>query len=681
VTKHKPIADRTRPEAAARADALRLEIEGHNKRYYVDDDPEVSDAEYDVLVLELRAIEEKWPDLVTPESPTQRVGGRPREGFATLRHEVPMRSLLSIFGEEDIRRFYATCQEELGRAEVPLVAEPKYDGASIELVYDGGLLVSAATRGDGTSGEDVTANIKTIKGVPLRLHQGGAAVPTHLVVRGEVLMLKKDFAALNQAAEEAGQKVFANPRNAAAGSLRQLDPRTTAARPLSLFFWEVSPSSSHRPETQWECLEWMKSMGLRTCPISQIVRTVGEAIRWHHDLEARRDDLDFEIDGCVYKVNSLADHERLGMRSANPRWAVAYKFTPRQKTTVVKEILASVGRTGAVTPVATLEPVEIGGVTVTHVSLHNQDEVDRKDIRVGDTVLVERAGDVIPHVVQVIREKRPPGAGPWRLPVVCPVCSGEVVKPEGEAIARCTNNSCPAQLKESLKHWGSKQATDIDGLGDKIVDQLVDRGMVRDVADLYDLAAAALADLERMGDKSAENLVDEISRSRGATLPRVILGLGIRHVGRATAEALAAEFGSLEALAAADTERLLAVPDVGPEVSGAILAWFASPQNRRLLEKLRGHGIDPKAVRRVPTEAAGPLAGKTVVITGELEGMTREEAEELVRRAGGKASSSVSKSTAYLVAGTKPGGTKMRAAEKHGTPVIGLAELLKRVGL
>jgi DNA ligase (NAD+) len=663
--------------AARRAEELRREIEQHNYRYYVLDDPVTSDAEYDELMLELRAIEAKWPDLVTPESPTQRVAGQPREGFATLRHEVPMRSLLSIFQEEEMRRFYETCQEELGEKAVPLVGEPKYDGVSIEIVYDGGRLVSAATRGDGATGEDVTANVRTIGEVPLRLRNPDGKAPEHLVVRGEVLMFKEEFAKLNREAEEEGGKVFANPRNASAGSLRQLDPRETNKRPLRIFFWEISSSSTFRPPTQWECLELMKSLGLKTCPESRRLHSLEEAVHWHHDLEARRDTLPYEIDGAVFKVDSLADHERLGMRAANPRWAVAYKFTPRQKTTKIVEITASVGRTGAVTPVATLEPVEIGGVTVTHVSLHNQDQIDGLDIRVGDTVLVERAGDVIPHVVQVITEKRTGHERKYRLPAKCPACGSEVVKPEGEAIARCTNNSCPAQVKESLKHWGSKQAMDTNGLGDKVVDQLVDRGLVRDVADLYDLTVEQVAGLERMGEKSAANLIDEIAKSKGATLPRVIHGLGIRHVGRALAETLAAEFGSLEALAAADEARLQQAPDVGPEVAASILAWMASKENRRLLEKLKRHGIDPKVAG---PKKGGPLAGKTLVITGELAAMSRDEAEELVRTLGGKAASSVSKATDFLVAGEKPGGTKMRAAEKHGTKIIGEAEFLKLVG-
>jgi DNA ligase (NAD+) len=673
----------TRHEAQLRAEALRRQIEHHNYRYYVLDDPEAADAEYDALMVELRAIEERFPELVTPESPTQRVGGQPRDGFATLPHEMPMRSLLSIFGEDEIRRFYETCQEELGRKDVALAAEPKYDGTSIEIVYDGGRLVSASTRGDGTTGEDVTSNVRTIKGLPLRLREeGGVKVPEHLVVRGEVLIFKKDFLRLNAEAEEAGQKVFANPRNAAAGSLRQLDPKVTAARPLRIFFWEIAPTTRPpRPKTQWECLELLKTLGLATCPVSKVLGSLDEAVRWHHDLETRRDNLDFEIDGCVFKVNSLADHERLGMRAANPRWAVAYKFTPRQKTTRIISIDPSVGRTGAVTPVATLEPVEIGGVTVTHVSLHNQDEIDRKDLRVGDTVLVERAGDVIPHVVQVITEKRPHGATPWRLPAKCPVCGAEVEKPEGEAIARCTSNSCPAQLKESLKHWGSKQAVDIDGLGDKIVDQLVAKGLVHDVADLYDLAAGSLADLERMGEKSAANLVEQIAASKQASLARVIHGLGIRHVGRALAETLAGEFRSLLDLAAADTVRLLDVPDVGPEVAASIRAWCENKQNRGLLEKLRRHGIDPAGAPSAKAAAGeGRLAGKTVVVTGELEGMTREEAEDLVRREGGKPTGSVSKNTDFLVAGASPGGTKMKAAAKHGTKILDQAEFLKLLG-
>jgi len=681
MTRHLKIQDMNPTQAAARAEELRREIREHDHRYYGLDAPTVSDSEYDALMLELRAIEKKFPELITSDSPTQRVGGELREGILTVPHELPMSSLLSVFDEADMRQFYTTCQDELGRKDVDLVAEPKYDGLSLELVYDRGLLITAATRGIAKEqGEDVTANARTIRAIPLRLHESSAGIPDHMVVRGEVLIFKERFEELNRQREKDGKPTFANPRNAAAGSLRQLDPKITAKCPLSIFFWELAISSNGRPATHWECLQTMKSLGLKTCPESRRLASVDDAARWHHDMEKRRDNLPYEIDGCVFKVDRLADHERLGVRAANPRWAVAYKFTPRQKTTRVVSIDPSVGRTGAVTPVATLEPVEIGGVTVTHVSLHNQDEVDRKDIRVGDTVLIERAGDVIPHVAQVVTEKRTGGEKPYKLPSKCPVCGGPVERPEGEAIARCTNNSCPAQLKESLKHWGSKHAADIDGLGDKIVDQLVDRGLVHDVAELYDLTADRLAELERMGDKSAANLVGQIDASKAATLPRIILGLGIRHVGRATADALAGHFGSLEAMAAAGLEDLMAVPDVGTEVAGAIAEFFGNEKNRRLVENLRRHGMDPRMAKKQAVASAGRLAGKTVVVTGELESMSRDEAEELVRKEGGKPTSSVSKSTDYLVVGASPGGTKMRAAEKHGTPILSEKEFLKLVG-
>jgi len=709
VTSKKDTSKTTKAAAAKRAEALRRDIEHHNYRYHVLDEPVISDAQYDKLVRELRAIEEKWPDLVTPDSPTQRVGGRPREGFATVEHETPMRSLLSVYTEEEMRHFCETCAKELGRRTVPLVAEPKFDGVSVEIVFDGGRLTSASTRGDGTTGEDITANIRTIPEVPLRLREDDVPMPDHLVVRGEVYMEREEFAAFNREQEEAGRKTFANPRNAAAGSLRQLDPRITAERPLRIFFWEIAPSSSWRPETQRESLEAMQSLGLKTCPESARVETADEAVAWHHSLEKRRDDLAYEIDGCVFKVDRLADHETLGVRAANPRWAVAYKFAPRRETTRIKEINAQVGRTGAVTPVAVLDPVPIGGVTVTHVSLHNQDEIDRKDIRVGDTVLVERAGDVIPHVVQVVTDKRPRGAKlyhppsasgdimmgflqpprrakPYHLPKKCPVCREAVVKPEGEAITRCTNASCPAQLKEHIKHFGSKQALDIDGLGDKVVDQLVECGLVKDLADLFELRADEVAGLERMAEKSASNLIEAAEKSKGASLPRVLYGLGIRHVGRALAETLAAAFGSIDTLAKADEERLVEVEDVGPEVARSVVEWFANKQNRHLVEKLKQHGIHPKMKARVSEgdstwrAAKGPLSGKTVVVTGELESMTRDEAQEAIRLAGGKATGSVSKNTDFVVAGSNPGVTKMRAAEKHGIKTLDEEAFLKLIG-
>ncbi|HUS45729.1 MAG TPA: NAD-dependent DNA ligase LigA [Phycisphaerae bacterium] len=688
MTSKKDTSKTTKAAAAKRAEDLRRRIEHHNYRYHVLDDPVISDAEYDELMLELRAIEQEWPDLVTPDSPTQRVGGRPREGFATVEHETPMRSLLSVYTEEEMRHFYETCAKELGRQTIPLVAEPKFDGVSVEIVFDGGRLTSASTRGDGTTGEDITANIRTIPEVPLRLREGETPMPDHLVVRGEVYLEREEFAAFNREQEEAGRKTFANPRNAAAGSLRQLDPRITAERPLRIFFWEIAPSSSWRPEMQRESLEAMRSLGLKTCPESVRVETTDEAVAWHHNLEKRRDDLAYEIDGCVFKVDRLADQETLGVRAANPRWAVAYKFAPRRETTRIKEINAQVGRTGAVTPVAVLEPVPIGGVTVTHVSLHNQDEIDRKDIRVGDTVLVERAGDVIPHVVQVVKKKRRAGAKKYHLPTKCPVCGSKTVKPEGEAITRCTSASCPAQLKEHIKHFGSKQALDIDGLGDKVVDQLVECGLVNDLADLFELQADEVAGLDRMAEKSASNLIEAAEKSKGASLPRVLYGLGIRHVGRALAETLAAAFGSLDALAKADEERLLEVEDVGPEVARSVVEWFGNKQNRHLVEKLKQHGIRPKMKARVSEgpgapgwrAAKGPLSGKTVVVTGELESMTRDEAQEAIRLAGGKATGSVSKNTDFVVVGSNPGVTKVRAAEKHGIKTLDEEAFLKLIG-
>ena len=617
MTKHKGADDVAKAEAAKRAEELRRRIEHHNYRYYVLDDPEISDAEYDDLVRELWTIEERWPDLVTPDSPTQRVGGRPREGFQAVRHETPMRSLLSIFDEEEMRRFYETCQSELGQDRVPLVGEPKYDGVSIEIVYDKGRLVSAATRGDGNAGEDVTANVRTISEVPLRLRAGKVKIPDHLVVRGEVLMLKKEFAALNREAEAKGEKIFANPRNAAAGSLRQLDPRITAGRPLRIFFWEIAPSSSWQPETQWEALEAMRDLGLKTCPVSRRIGSVEEAIRWHHDLEARRDSLDFEIDGCVFKVDRLADHERLGMRAANPRWAVAYKFTPRQKTTRILEIQAYVGRTGAVTPVATLEPVEIGGVTVTHVSLHNQDEVDRKDIRVGDTVLVERAGDVIPHVLQNISQneraegKRSGGQEPYKIPAKCPACGTEVVKIKGEAVTQCTNSVCPAQVRERLVFFGGRRQMDIDGLGPEVVDELVSSGLVSDLADLFKLNADDVARLEGMGPKSAENLVNAIKNSKSRSYPHVVAAIGLPLVGPRNAGYLASRFRSMVAIcnaSKADLEKLFKKA-TGAVTPKKVYEYIRSDSGKADLARMKLLG-QPLSELHIPNIVGPVYAGK-----------------------------------------------------------------------
>lgn len=671
------VDEMTKKQARKRAEALREEINHHDYRYYVLDDPEISDAKYDDLQEELEQIERKYPDLVTEDSPTQRVGAEPVEELGTVEHETPMLSLQAVREEDAFRRFVQTCRDELGKERVSLVGEPKYDGLSVELIYDNGSFVSASTRGNGRTGEDVTANVRTIREVVLRLQEGnGTSIPRHLVVRGEVYMRKKEFEEFNRKQEEAGKKTFANPRNAAAGSLRQLDPNVTAGRPLRIYFWEMAPSSSSRPDSQWRCLQRMNALGLKTNEEARRFDSVDDAVAWFEEMKERREDLPYEIDGCVYKVNNLADHEKLGTRASNPRWAVARKFAARREATRIKKIEAPVGRTGAITPVAVLEPVHIGGVEVTHVSLHNQDEIDRKDVRVGDHVVVERAGDVIPHVVRVIKQKRSGNEKRYRLPKKCPACGGKVSRPEGEAVARCVNIACPAQHKESIIHFGSKQGLDIDGLGDKLVEQLVDKELVETPADLFDLELDDLRGLDRMAKKSAENLLSAIQESKEeATLPRLIFALGIPHVGRAMAGDLAGEFPSLDELLKAKEKDLKRVPTVGPKVASAVAQWLASKENRRLIRELKRHGLNPKAERK-----GNRLEGKTLVVTGTLDSMSRDEAQEAIRRQGGRATGSVSGETDYLVVGSNPGQTKTDEAEEHDVETIDEERFLELVG-
>ncbi len=664
-----------REQARRRAENLREQLEHHNYRYYVLDDPLITDAEYDELKQELSLIEKRFPDLLTPDSPTQRVGAPPVEELGTVQHELPMLSLLGVQEEEAFRHFYQTCCRELGRSEVALTCEPKFDGLSVELIYENGRLVQASTRGDGTTGEEITANVRTIREVPLRLQGDRSQMPAHLNVRGEVYMPIPEFNAFNRKQEEKGEKTFANPRNAAAGSLRQLDSSITAARPLRIFFWEIAPSSDRRPATQWECLQRLRELGLKTNPYSERFCSPDKVVEWFNDIAARRDELPYEIDGCVIKVDRLADHEVLGTRAANPRWALAWKFPPRRKTTTIRDIQAQVGRTGALTPVATLEPVNIGGVQVTHASLHNQDEVDRKDVRIGDAVVVERAGDVIPHVAYVVKEKRTGKEQPYRLPGVCPVCGGAAGRPEEQALVFCMNASCPAQVKQSILHFGSKHGLDIDGLGEKLVEQLVDRELVRDPADLFDLKVEKLCQLERMANKSARNLVHAVEKAgQRVTLPRLIYALGIAHVGRATADVLASSFGSLDALSEAGVEELRDVEGVGDKMANAIWTWFRDEHNRMLLRKLKDRGVDPKMET---AETGGRLSGMTIVVTGTLESMSREEAQEAIRREGGKASGSVSGKTDYVVAGASPGASKMNAAQQHGVKVLNEQQFLE----
>jgi DNA ligase (NAD+) len=660
-----------------RAAELREAVEYHNYRYYVLDAPEIPDAEFDRLFRELQALEARYPELVTPDSPTQRVGGAPIEGFGEVVHEVPMLSLANAFSDDEVRDFDRRVRERLGIDRLGYAAEPKVDGLAVSLVYEGGHLARAATRGDGTRGEDVTANVRTIKAVPLRLRGGDP--PALLEVRGEVFMTLAGFRRLNADQQARGEKVFANPRNAAAGSLRQLDPSVTASRPLTLFCYAVARAEGWTmPACHTEVLEGLAAFGLRVSPEVRAVEGADGCLAYYRDLSARRDRLGYEIDGVVYKVNRLDQQDAMGFVSRAPRWAVAHKFPAQEELTRVLGVEFQVGRTGALTPVARLEPVFVGGATVSNATLHNIDEVERKDVRVGDTVVVRRAGDVIPEVVSVVRERRPPDALPIVLPERCPVCGSQVERAEGEAVARCTGGLyCPAQRKETIRHFASRRAMDIEGLGDKLVDQLVERGMVQTVADLYRLGGPELAGLDRMGEKSAENLVAAVDRSRETTLARFLFALGIREVGEATARALAAHFGGLDALMDADEETLQAVPDVGPVVARQVASFFRQPHNREVIAGLRAAGVRwPEAVAR---RGGTPLAGKTFVLTGALSSMTRDEAKERLQALGARVSASVSKKTSYLVVGAEPG-SKLVEAERLGVAILDEAALLALLG-
>lgn len=652
-----------RPSRDVRHDAaeLRRVLAHHDYRYYVLDDPEISDAEYDVLFRRLQEIESAHPELVTPDSPTQRVGATPQSGFATARHGQQMLSLSNVTTREEMEEFDARVRRLLGRERVDYVVEPKIDGVAVELVYEDGAFTVGSTRGDGLVGENVTANLRTIRSVPLRLRAAGRPLPARLEVRGEVYLPVAAFRALNREREEAGQPVFANPRNSAAGSLKQLDARVTAARPLALACHGVGALDGVTLGTHHELLGAFAEWGLRPPPRHRLVHALDDVAEAFAALEAERDDLPFEVDGLVVKVDDFELQRLLGQVSRSPRWAVAWKFKPRQATTRIVRIAPSVGRTGVLTPVAELEPVAVGGVTVRNVSLHNMDEVERKDVRVGDTVLLERAGDVIPYVVRVETSRRTGREKRFRMPHQCPVCGADVIRQEDEVAYRCLNVSCPARLKQALRFFGSRGAMDVEGLGEKLVDQLVERGLVRDLADLYHLGEATLVGLERMGKKSAENLLAQLERSKHTTLPRFLVALGIRQVGEATATALAQHFGTLEKLMAATEAELTAVRDVGPEVAAGIHAFFAEERNREAIARLRAAGLKPAPV----VAAQGPLSGKKFVLTGGLAGMTRAEAQRRIEALGGRVVSSVSKETDYVVVGEDPG-SKLAKAEKLG---------------
>jgi DNA ligase (NAD+) len=651
-------------DVKAEIEQLRREIRRHDYLYYVLDAPEITDAEYDALFRRLEALEQAHPELVTPDSPTQRVGGAPLPKFETVRHRHPMLSLANATSREEVAEFDARVRKLAERARVEYACEPKMDGVAVELVYEHGRLVTGATRGDGTVGEDVTANIRTIRSVPLALRPG-RPIPARLEARGEVYLPLEAFRRLNREREEAGEPVFANPRNAAAGSLKQLDPRVTAARPLDLVCHGVGTVEGLGVRTQAELLAAFADWGLRPVPRATVAHTLDEVERAFAALEAERDRLPFEIDGLVIKVNDLALQRSLGEVSRAPRWAVAWKFKPRQAITRVRNIVPSVGRTGVLTPIAELEPVRVGGVTVRNASLHNMDEIRRKDVRVGDTVLLERAGDVIPYVVKVLVEKRTGRERPFRMPARCPVCGAQVVHPAGEVAYRCINLACPAKLKQAIRFFGARGAMDIEGLGEKLVEQLVDRGLVRDFADLYRLDERTLVELERMGTKSARNLLAQLERSKAVPLSRFLVALGIRQVGEATAKALAEHFGTLERIMSASEEELQEVRDVGPEVARSIRQFFAERQNRRVIERLLAAGVRPLPVERVE----GPLSGKKLVLTGRLASMTRPEAQRRIEALGGRVVSSVSKDVDYVVVGADPG-SKLAKAEKLGLRLL-----------
>lgn len=659
-----------RRDAEARVAELRQQIAYHDKRYYELDDPEIPDAEYDKLMKELRALESEYPDLITAESPTQHVSGAPSEGFGEVIHKVPMLSLDNAFTDDDVNAFDRRIHERLGvQGDLDYWAEPKLDGLAVTVIYRDGKLAQAATRGDGVRGEDVTANVRRIRSVP---HELTGKAPEVLEVRGEVFMRIKGFELMNKQAQERGEKVFVNPRNAAAGSLRVLDSRITAKRPLQMYFYSVGiVEGGTLPARQSELLKAFAGWGLPISSEAHLVHGVEGLLEYYRNIGARRSSLPYQIDGVVYKLDSRPDQERLGFVSRAPRWATAHKFPAEEALTIVRGIEFQVGRTGALTPVARLEPVFVSGVTVSNVTLHNIGEVHRKDVRVGDTVVVRRAGDVIPEIVKVVLERRPEGTEEVTLPESCPICGSKVIQEEGEAVARCTGGfTCRAQRQEAIRHFASRRAMDIEGFGDKLVEQLVERDWVKSPADIYELTVEKLTELERLGEKSAANLVEAIEKSKKTTLPRLLYALGIPQVGEATALALAQSFGSLEALLAADAARIQQVPDIGPIVAAHVAAFVSSSDHRAVLGRLREEGVTWPDVEPLPTEASeDTLVGQTFVVTGTLESMTREEAQEALIALGAKVSKSVSKKTTYVIAGSEAG-SKLQKAQELGVEVL-----------
>ncbi|MDA8145445.1 MAG: NAD-dependent DNA ligase LigA [Thermaerobacter sp.] len=659
-------------EARAELARLRQEIRRHDHLYYVLDAPEISDEEYDGLLRRLEELERRFPALVTPDSPTQRVAGQPREGFQTVRHSRVLLSLEDAFNLQELAQFHQRVGRVLAGDETEYLVEPKIDGLTVVLRYRDGLFVQGATRGDGTVGEDVTANLRTVRSIPLHLEEA----PPFLEVRGEVFLPRADFARLNEERQREGLPLFANPRNAAAGSLRQLDPRVTAGRPLDIFLYEVREGAE--PPTQAAALEFLERLGLKVNPLRWRCPDLEQVEQVIRDFAPRRDGLPYATDGLVIKVNSLAQQRELGARSRSPRWAIAYKYPAQEATTTVRDIVVQVGRTGALTPTALLDPVRLSGTVVSRATLHNEDQIREKDVRIGDRVVVRKAGEIIPEVVSVVREARTGRERPFVFPDRCPVCGAEVVREPGEAVARCTGVSCPAQLRERLLHFGSRGGMDIDGLGPVVVEALLAADLVHDAGDLYFLTREDLLKLPRKAEKSAANLLASIAASRERPLARLLFALGIRHVGERAATVLAARYRSLDALAAAAAEELRQVPEIGPAIAASVSAFFRQEQTRRMLEKLRRAGVHLAERGEAPPQA-GPLQDKQLVLTGTLRDLPRAAAEELIARAGGRVTSTVTRRTDYLVVGEDPG-SKLARARELAVPQLTQEEFLRLVG-